>query len=151
MQKQISSNSSKQEKNVHDSRIVNVKKSTLPNAGLGLFALHDLKKGSHVAFYHGREIDDKEIHEIKEEERCYILQISRTVFVNAKEMNSCFGRFANTLTRQNKVDFPTLSINAKFMCNNKNNTARIVATKNIPKGSEIFLSYGPRYWIRDSK
>lgn len=139
-------------KKLLDKDLVHVKKSTLPNAGQGLFASQRFVAGDHLCGYEGKLIDALAVNRIPYEDRCYIVQVSYNKCIDATpgkdNKSSSLGQFANTLFSYNKQDYPSLKLNAKLVCNRKNNTARLVATRKISVDEEIFLRYGRPFTSR---
>ena len=126
-----------------------IKKSLIPNAGKGLFAIdpHDkngheviFKKGDTIANYNGEIIDRNELinrYGDGEETAPYAIQISQNRFEDASIIRG-IGSLANTKANHNNS---TISLSRGF--------ARLKATKNIRNGDEIYLSYGRAYRLND--
>ena len=70
---------------------------------------------------------------------CSITLISSNT-VDAKNTQSCLTRNVND------AHGTTKTINARFVKNFRNQTARVVATRPISRLKEILISYGPAYW-----
>ena len=64
-----------------------LKKSHIPNSGLGLFATKEFKKNDNVARYTG------DISAIRIEGP-YVLQVNKNKFIDAKKTSSSAGRYA---------------------------------------------------------
>ena len=77
-----------------------VNKSKIPNAGLGLFLLEDVKAGECVARYSGEVIDQSE-----NETRTgnYRIMISKNVYLDAELPHHFEGRYINDGKKQAKV------------------------------------------------
>lgn len=117
-----------------------VKKSTLPGAGLGLFTKVNLPKGAQITEYKGtirwwREVKKYDGH------NAYLLRVSRTHAIDARSSKT-FGRFANDALGLTRV--PRLSNNAEYVVHGLR--CFIEATRDIQKGEEILVSYGKEYW-----
>lgn len=125
-----------------------VKRSRVPNAGLGLFTTHAIKvpkKGTKRILQYAREsrfmpretmaaINDRYGDGVGE-------------YVWCKNKNNCFdcrSTQCSNARRANACDRPghRLTCNAKI-----NNKGCLVATKNIPAGGEIYVPYGRDYWL----
>ena len=117
-----------------------VKKSSIVDAGLGLFTLEPIKKNQNIIQYTGiiRTNDQFEANP-----SMYGVEISKGRVIDAKSPQSSIARFANDCRAVNKKA-GDCSINSRFVVSGE--TVWIRATKAIPANSEIFVSYGPKYW-----
>ena len=114
-----------------------VKKSTVgPQAGMGLFAERDFKKGEAVTIYTGDYLDVAE----GDGGGNYVLQLTWQKAIDAARTNSAPGRWANDPRGSNR------RANAEFRLDHRNGTARLVAKCRIAKGVEVLVSYGRGYW-----
>ena len=120
-----------------------VKKSTLPNAGKGLFTDKAIDKGSKIIEYKGEIIDWKEYEKrVLEDKDGYLF------YINKKR---CIDAFA---TPQHKARYANDAAGLSRVKGKKNNSAYeiegdkcyIVAQKDIDAGEEIFVSYSADYW-----
>ena len=118
-----------------------IKKSTLPNAGKGLFTKVAIPKGEKIVEYKGRITTWKEVKD-DDGENGYIFYVKRYHVIDALPTPKHLARYANDakgLTRvkgvTNNCDYVTDGLKAY-----------IESKKNIPAGSEIFVDYGPDYW-----
>ena len=118
-----------------------VKKSKLPGAGKGLFTKKIIPKGTRIVEYKGRITSWKEVNHQKGENG-YIFYVKRDHVIDAAPYKKAMARFANDARGINKKK--GLANNAEY----KEYGLRvfIVATKDIPAGSEIFVDYGKDYW-----
>lgn len=123
------------------------KKSTLPNAGKGLFTKVAIEKGTRICEYKGRKTDWKDVKE-DEGENGYIFFINNKTVIDALKSIKTFGRYANDASGYVKVK--GLNNNAEYVIEGKR--CFIDAIKDIPAKSEIFVSYGKEYWqvMRDN-
>lgn len=125
-----------------------VKKSTIPNAGKGLFTKKFIPKGSHVVEYKGKISTWKDVkHE--DGKNAYIFYVNRNHVINGEKTLTALARYANDakgLTRvkgvTNNCDYVVVGLKAY-----------IESKKDIPAGSEIFVDYGDEYWkvIRENR
>lgn len=118
-----------------------VKKSTLPNAGKGLFTKVPIPKGSLVVEYKGKITTWKDVKD-EDGKNGYIFYVKRYHVIDALPTKGPLARYANDargLTRikgiTNNCDYITKELKAY-----------IESKKNIEAGSEIFVDYGPDYW-----
>ncbi|WP_126974253.1 SET domain-containing protein [Gynurincola endophyticus] len=123
-----------------DSQLV-VKKSTLPGAGKGLFTKIFIPKGAFIVEYKGKVSSWKEA-EPKEGFNGYIYYITRNTVIDAMGDPEAIARYANDAKGISKVK--GISNNAAY--HEEGKRVFIVAKKDIPKGSEIFVDYGKEYW-----
>jgi hypothetical protein len=119
---------------LHDG--LRVKASTVLRAGNGLFAERDFARGEHLADYTGDEL----IIRRDSDGGPYCLSLTQRRAIDAAPVNTGYGRWANDPRGSNGGP------NAEFVLNPARGTGRLRATARIPKGCEIFVSYGRGYW-----
>jgi SET domain-containing protein len=118
-----------------------VKRSSLSNAGKGLFTSKDIRKGTRIIEYKGRIRTWKEIRS-ESAFNGYVFYINRNHVIDAKNTTGAKARYANDAK----------GVSAKTGARNNSKYEQdglrvyITATKNIPAGSEILVSYGKEYW-----
>ena len=125
---------------------IKVAPSQIPNAGLGLYVLEDVKKDQWIARYSGTPLTKAESKQHGHSH--YRLQVHSNLFLDAKDLKHFEGRYINDATRSK------FKVNARFAANYITETdsatgfkwVRIYATRNIKAGEEIFLSYGKEFW-----
>ncbi|MEQ8302315.1 MAG: SET domain-containing protein [Cyclobacteriaceae bacterium] len=122
-------------------KLLVVKKSRLPGAGLGLFTKAQILKGSRIVEYKGRL---QRWSEVKHEDgyNGYILRVNHRLAINAKPFKKALGRFANDATGLSRKAI--LKNNAEYIVDG--HKCFIDAMVDIPAGEEIFVSYGREYW-----
>ncbi len=118
-----------------------VKKSTLPGAGNGLYTKKFIPKGSRIVEYKGRIKTWKDVS-ADEKENLYIYYVKRHHVIDALPVKSALARYANDAKGLKKVK--GLTNNAVYVEDGLK--VFIESTKDIPAGSEIFVSYGKEYW-----
>ncbi len=69
-----------------------IKKSTIPNSGLGLYTLKNRKRNDKITGYTGKRITAEEA---KNSNSQYIFQPTKTVFIDSKRSSEAPGRFVN--------------------------------------------------------
>jgi uncharacterized protein len=118
-----------------------VKKSTIPNAGKGLFTKKFIPKGTRIVEYKGRR---STWNEVKDEDgkNGYIFYISRNNVIDALPYKSALARYANDA--RGLVKIKGLFNNSDYIVYKQK--AYIESKKDIPAGSEIFVDYGKDYW-----
>lgn len=118
-----------------------VKKSTLPNAGKGLFTKVFIPKRTRIVEYKGRITTWAEVKE-DDGENAYIFYIKRYHVIDALQTKKPLARYANDA--RGFVRIKGVTNNAEYVVDGLK--AYIESTKNIEPGSEIFVDYGPDYW-----
>lgn len=118
-----------------------IKKSTLPNAGKGLFTKKFIPKGTRIVEYKGRTRTWKEV-QADEDESPYIYYVTRNFVIDALNDKKALARYANDARGLERVK--DINNNAEYAEVGKR--VFIEAAKDIPAGGEILVSYGPEYW-----
>src|SRR3954471_13787581 len=118
-----------------------VKKSTLPNAGKGLFTKKLIPKGTRIVEYKGRTRSWKEVQADKDESP-YIYYVKRNFVIDALNDKKALARYANDARGLERVK--DINNNAEYT--EEGVRVFIQATKDIPAGGEILVGYGPEYW-----
>jgi len=118
-----------------------VKKSTLPNAGKGLFTKKIIPKGTRIVEYKGTVTPWKEVDH-KEGSNGYIYYINKNHVINAQPHKDYLARYANDARGLQKIKGVTN--NAVYKTDGLK--AYIDAMKDIPAGAEILVGYGKEYW-----
>jgi hypothetical protein len=123
---------------------VEVRDSTIPFAGKGLFAIKTFKVGDNICPYTGEVLTKEDLDRIYGPRLAvYALSVTKDYFIDAVDPNkSSLARYANDYRGSDDVNSP----NARLTGNANSKTARIEAAKTIHPGEEIFLNYGDEYW-----
>lgn len=118
---------------------VELKKSSIPNAGKGLFAVKEFRKQDLIVPYGGETIDREELEErYGADTAAYAFQLQKNLFLDAACVRGV-GSMANTNPGHN---------NARIKVKGRERReAGLYATKKINIGDEILASYGP--YVRD--
>ena len=112
--------------------------STIPGAGLGLFAMRDFESGAVVAAYYGEVLSFARM--ALRENREYIMGgFGMNAFVDAAQQLDCPARYINDC-------FDASKLNARFVKDPALRRATAVATRAVRAGEEILASYGEDYW-----
>jgi hypothetical protein len=119
-----------------------IKQSNIKDAGKGLFATRDFKKGEKIADYTGDLVlvKDGNDNEPSGNLSHYILELTQVIGIDAARTNTAAGRMVNDARRTEYNN------NVRFSCNQINKTAKLIALRNIKKGEEFYVSYGKNYW-----
>lgn len=121
-----------------------IKQSTIPNSGKGLFTAIARRKGDRLAPYTGQRItlENPDITYGGP----YVLQLSRTQFIDAAHTSSGAGRYSNTCRMANVKRGEARGNNAGLVLDRSKKAVWIVASRKILAGQEIFTAYGHGYW-----
>ncbi len=117
-----------------------VKKSTIPDSGLGLFTKVFIPKGSRIVEYKGRVSKWKDVK--NESDNGYLYTINNNHVINALPYKKALARYANDARGISRIK--GITNNCDYV--NDGLRAFIEAKRDIPAGSEIFVSYGKEYW-----
>lgn len=118
-----------------------IKRSLIPNAGKGLFTKVLISKGSLVVEYKGKVTTWKEANHA-EGTNAYLYFVNRNHVIDALNYKKAMARYANDC--RGLVRLKGFSNNCAYF--KEGGKVYIKATKDIPAGSEIFVSYGKDYW-----
>lgn len=118
-----------------------VKKSSIPNAGKGLFTKKPISKGTRIVEYKGKRSTWKEVKD-EDGKNGYIFYINRNNVIDGRPDKKALARYANDA--RGLVRIKGLLNNSDYIVDGLK--AYIEAKKDIPAGSEIFVDYGKDYW-----
>lgn len=129
-----------------NTRHLTVRKSTLPNAGKGLFTTAFIKKGNRIVEYKGRI---RKWKDVKHEDgyNGYLMYLSSQTVIDAKPAINSKGRYANDA--QGMVRVKGLRNNSTYV--QVGRKCFIEATRNIYPGEEILVHYGNAFWRLQAK
>jgi len=129
--------------------LVEVRVSTLENAGYGLFAKKSFVEGNELCTYEGNIVPEESFN-TRYANSDYVAKVVRSkkkdadgkwiidkIFIDAIMETSCYGRFSNDPIDDDLV-------NAKISWNGS--VAVLEALVDIAEGDEIFVSYSRGYW-----
>ncbi len=118
-----------------------VKKSTIPNAGKGLFTKKAIPKGTLIVEYKGKVTTWKEVKD-EDGKNAYIFYVNRNHVINGKPTKKALARYANDA--RGLVKIKGITNNCDYVI--KGLKAIIESKKDIAAGGEIFVDYGADYW-----
>lgn len=118
-----------------------IKRSGIPKAGKGLFTKVDIPKGAVITEYEGETTTWKKAQQ-SNEFNGYVFYINKNHVIDARPYTKSFARYINDAKGITRID--GLKNNSKYV--NEDNRIFIEAIKDIPAGSEIFVSYKKDYW-----
>ena len=134
-------------------RVLEIKPSSIPGSGNGVFAKEFLAKGTPLGHYAGESINKAEMEKRYGDSvapygltvTCYSTEscgkkpkshANHTIYIDASDPSkSNWARFIN--------DGPHSKIDANVIFCPR---GQVVVSKNIPKGHELFVDYGEEYW-----
>lgn len=117
-----------------------IRESTIPGAGKGLFTNMFIPKGTRIVEYKGRIKTWKEVE--NEDANYYIFYINEDRIIDASNYKQSLARFINDAKGLKKIK--GLHNNAQFVVDGLR--VFVDATKDIAAGAEILLGYGKEYW-----
>lgn len=113
-----------------------VRPSTIPGAGLGLFAEVAFEEDDSLGAYTGELITDDDLAAGRFSGSDYLLAVTNRHLIAGEGPRANHTRYINHSTRPNAL----LIVSTRWK------TARFVATRHIEPGEEIFFDYGELYW-----
>lgn len=120
-----------------------VKKSTIPNAGQGLFALKTFPKDTSLGEYKGKVMSREEFDKkYGDDGGQYGADLGPNKVVDAASTQSTVLRYVNGSDNPKKK----LPSNTKFKVKGKNKAVEMRTTKKVEKGQEFLVPYGKGYW-----
>lgn len=118
-----------------------VKRSTIPEAGKGLFTKKFIPKGTRIVEYKGKVSTWKDVN-IDEGRNGYIYYINRNHVIDAQPLVKALGRYANDAMGMSRVK--GITNNSQYIVDDMR--VYIESVKDIPAGGEILVRYGKEYW-----
>lgn len=116
-------------------------KSTLPDAGDGLFTSSFIPKGAKIIEYKGRITTWKEV-DSQDGKNGYIYFVKRDHVIDASRSKAALARYANDARGLKRVT--GLRNNAEYV--EEGLRVFIQSIRDIQPGEEIFVPYGKEYW-----
>jgi SET domain-containing protein len=110
-----------------------IKESSVPGIGKGVFATKNIKKERVISYYQGVLINTEQLKEI--EDCTYILMIDQDAYVDATEEK--YGNWTRYINHPPKNVEPNLRFGS---------FGKVSTLRDIKKGEEFFISYGEDYW-----
>ena len=125
-----------------------VRTSLLKDAGWGLFANKKISEAKEVCSYEGVEVTADQLHS-DYADRDYVAEavvdhVEKTrIYIDSINEASCYGRFANDCIDDHLINAKILWIHER---KGHPGGLRLVATRDIAAGEEIYVSYSLEYW-----
>ena len=117
---------------------VYVDRSWIPNGGYGLFAQKNIKKDDVVISYIGEILNTQTA--LRRNDKSYLMRLGTQVYIDANNCFLCLARYINDCRNP-------AGHNVIFDKNEYEKCAKIIATRNIYLGEELYVDYGKWYWI----
>lgn len=133
---------------------LSVRRSRIPNAGLGCFAEREFQLGECLGVYGGEPLylDDylERYGPLGYDQSEYCMQVG-DYFIDAREPRSCILRYVNSCSSNVRHFAPTFHFNATFVLDANANPfqlqhPRLFSTRRILVGEEILVFYGDQFW-----
>jgi SET domain-containing protein len=118
-----------------------VKRSTIPASGKGLFTKKFIPKGTRIVEYKGKITTWKEVKH-DNGSNGYIYYVNRNHVIDARTYTKALARYANDARGLQKVN----GITNNAVYTEDNLKVYIESTKDILPNSEILVAYGKEYW-----
>lgn len=109
-----------------------VRPSTIPECGQGLFSGVEIRPGDTVGPYLGEQITDAQSEESPYIDSHYLLWLCTDCLI----VGESYTRYINHSAEPN----------VQFVVSTRWKKARVEAIKKISPGEELFLDYGPDFW-----
>jgi SET domain-containing protein len=117
-----------------------IKPSTLPGSGMGLFTKTFIPKGSRIVEYKGRITTWKEVEH--DSDNGYIFTVTPKHVIDARPHKKALARYANDARGLSRVK----GLTNNCVYNREGLKIYIESVRDIQPGSEIFVGYGKDYW-----
>ena len=153
---------------LRENRGIEVKTSTLSDAGVGLFVTRDFKAGECIGFYTGQPLIKASLPESRFDppnflldlNSCDTLDANKNIFDPVRYINHSDDQEANVTDIAEAVDrsdlkgvtnLPDLEWWRQDVNGNITNKVEWIAKTDIRQGSELFIDYGSGYWDHKKK
>ncbi len=116
--------------------LVEAKVSSIPSAGMGLFAKCPISANAEICEYSGELLNLQQAKSLRD--RTYLKAINLCKHINAGVPNGSIGKYIN--------DHPDPGRrNVKFVT--RKEQIFVVATRDVAAGEELFIEYGRGHWL----
>lgn len=114
-----------------------IRRSSIKGAGRGLFAKQRILAGHTIGRYTGIVLSERQVNRVPYVDSDYVLWVCKDCYIVGEGPLANHTRYINHHPRPN----------AQIVTSTRWKKARIEATKTIRPGQEIFIDYGPDYWV----
>lgn len=127
--------------------LTEVRQSTIPEVGKGLFALVDMEPGDRIARFSGDPMTESQV---MESQSSYVLQVSDALYLNAENKEHWEGRYIKDGPQSGrKANSRVISSGGVQICEETGNMwVYVIAICSIKSGLEILMWYGGKYGWR---
>jgi len=124
---------------------VKIKKSTIPGAGMGLFATKEFRSREKICDYGGKLMSKEMSDKI---DSGYAVGVSDGKVRDSASTQAGIGRYANTCRTKNKREKDCKGNNAELVESSMGRRVHLetIDNKRIKKGDEVLVRYGRGYW-----
>ncbi len=122
------------------SKQLRVLTSQIPNSGKGLFTTVNIQKGQLILEYQGKHVTREEM--LQKDSSNVNLYVYNDIIIDATGYLASRINDANGIVKQQGCHN-----NCKFVEFPNVTKIFIMATRDIRSGEELFLDYGPNYWL----
>jgi hypothetical protein len=126
--------------------LLQLKPSTIPNAGIGVFAKADIPEGVIIAEYRGAIFLSEHLNVLTMNDRG--INLNQDAFIAG---NNCVAGFINDIvdfeeSQKNKriILIPGLEYNCFYK--RSHHKMFVITQRDIKEGEELFVEYGNEYW-----
>lgn len=112
-------------------------RSTIPNAGSGLFSLVNIAVEDTIGCYTGKILDNEAFNDPNRSASDYVLYLCNNHIIIGEGPHANYTRYINHSSK---------NPNAFLITSTRWKTARFEAIEEIKPGNEIFFNYGEDYW-----
>lgn len=125
--------------------VLNIEKSKIEKAGLGVFTYQDIPKNTLIGYYEGdlKEFTDECVGD-------YSFSLSDKYYINADKNIKCYIAMVNDTHNTKFIHNCEFRITETKNGKKLNEYERMISLwsiKNIKKYNELYADYGPDYWI----
>jgi SET domain-containing protein len=117
-----------------------VKPSTIPDSGMGLFTRQFIPRGTRIVEYKGRITTWDDVKD--DHDNGYIYSVSDAHVIDARRHVKALARYANDARGISRIK--GVANNCTYV--NDGVKVYIESVRDIEAGSEILVSYGKEYW-----
>jgi len=121
---------------IMDSQHFDIRMSSTKGAGQGLFTKVTIRPGDTIGKYTGMVLTDRQVNRKPYADSDYVLWVCKDCNIVGEGPLASHTRYINHHPKPN----------SQFIISTRWKKARIIATKTIRPGQEVFIDYGPYYW-----
>lgn len=125
-------------KNKDESRLCEIRESSIPGAGSGVFAKIKIPKNTPVGIYIGEYTKSRDRDPLSK----YVWKAGRSDYIDAKKITSCMMRYVNDNHDKKAINCEAVYHEDVDVCM----CLRYISCKDINCNDEIFVEYGEDFW-----